>query len=93
MSWLETQEERDGVAPFRAQAEAVEATTRAEGASRRLDGNDGGGELLTTSGYGRVYGTAMTASSCGTTATHATHTHPLGWGLTAGTRHGRHTAL
>lgn len=70
---LETQKERDGIAPFRAQAEAVEAATRKEGAGCRLDGDDGGGELLTTSGYDRVYDTATTAACCRTTATHATH--------------------
>ena len=42
----------DGVAPFRALVKAVEATTHAEGASRRLDGGDGGRKMLTAGCYG-----------------------------------------
>ena len=68
----------DGVAPFRAQVKAVEAAKRAEGASRRLDGNDGGGKLLTARSYGRVGGTAMAAACYRALATHATHAHGLG---------------
>ena len=75
---LKAEEEGDGVAALRAEAEAAEAATGKEGPRGGFDDSGGGGEVVAAGGDGGAGSTATTAAGGGATTTWAACTRRLG---------------